>query len=352
MWPTFAAVAEFTHDVIVRGHGLAGAVLVHHLHESGLSCHVFDRQQPGKASTAAAGVVNPISLRRDIPTWRAHEMLDHAHRAYTRLQQDLGTALWQPIDLIKVFPTPAEADQWNRARAKVGSDQFLADRTTAELAENSIPAPHGYGIVQGCAWLDIRQMVELQRKKLIAAGMLSDQLITEEQIILKNGGVTIGEISARWIIHCNGPFPALKGLVPVKGEVLTVRIPTANIRSIIHRGIFILPIGGDLYRIGSTYQWNDVWSGPSAHGCEYLLERARAILPHRIDVVEHHAGVRPTTKDRRPLLGKLNAHQAVFNGLGSRGAMIAPWCAQHLIEHLFDERPIDPEVDLARFSSL
>lgn len=344
-------MAEFTHDVIVRGHGLAGAVLVHHLQERGLTFHVFDREQKGKASSAAAGVVNPISLRRDIPTWRAHEMLAHAQRVYTRIQKDLGAVLWRPIDLIKIFPTPAESDQWQRARSKAGSETFLSDRCTSELEENSITALHGHGIVEGCAWLDIRQLVELQRTHLIAEGLLSDHLILEKDILQKNGGISIGEIRARWIVHCSGPFTPLPGLVPVKGEVLTVRIPTAKLRSIIHRGIFILPIGGDLYRIGSTYQWENVWSGPSAQGVEFLLEKSAEILPHRIEVLEHRAGVRPAAKDRRPLLGELKAHQAIFNGLGSRGAMIAPWCAQHLLEHLFDGRPIDPEADLARFTS-
>jgi hypothetical protein len=31
--------------------------------------------------------------------------------------------------------------------------------------------------------------------------------------------------------------------------------------------------------------------------------------------------------------------------------MLAPWCAEQLYDHLFEGKPLDPEVDLARFAS-
>jgi glycine/D-amino acid oxidase-like deaminating enzyme len=34
----------------------------------------------------------------------------------------------------------------------------------------------------------------------------------------------------------------------------------------------------------------------------------------------------------------------VLNGLGSRGVLLAPWCAAHLADHLFNGAPIDTEV--------
>lgn len=71
-----------------------------------------------------------------------------------------------------------------------------------------------------------------------------------------------------------------------------------------------------------------------------------------VEVLDQQAGVRPTARDRRPLLGRRAAmpRQAVFNGLGSRGVLLAPWCAMHLADHLFQGAELDPEVDLARFA--
>jgi glycine/D-amino acid oxidase-like deaminating enzyme len=63
------------------------------------------------------------------------------------------------------------------------------------------------------------------------------------------------------------------------------------------------------------------------------------------EIVDHQAGVRPASRDRRPILG-----QNILNGLGSRGVLLAPWCATHLVDHLLAGRPIDPEVNASRFA--
>jgi glycine/D-amino acid oxidase-like deaminating enzyme len=60
------------------------------------------------------------------------------------------------------------------------------------------------------------------------------------------------------------------------------------------------------------------------------------------------SGVRPASRDRRPILGITGPRQAVFNGLGSRGVLLAPWSAAHLADHLFAGAALDPEVDLDR----
>ena len=51
------------------------------------------------------------------------------------------------------------------------------------------------------------------------------------------------------------------------------------------------------------------------------------ILKVDFTIISEKAGVRPTTKDRKPLLGIHNTYQklAIFNGLGSRGALQGPY---------------------------
>jgi glycine/D-amino acid oxidase-like deaminating enzyme len=71
-----------------------------------------------------------------------------------------------------------------------------------------------------------------------------------------------------------------------------------------------------------------------------------------VEVIEHWCGVRPASRDRRPILGVTAPGEAVLNGLGSRGVILAPWCARHLAEHLFDGEPLDPEVSVSRFTDV
>jgi len=150
-------------------------------------------------------------------------------------------------------------------------------------------------------------------------------------------------------VRCEGPRAEGGFLVPVRGEGLTVRIPGLRLKHVVHRGVFILPVGDDRYRVGSTFAWDNVWSGPTEEARRWLLDKLERIVSRPVVVEEHWAGVRPASRDRRPVLGRLGAQEAILNGLGARGVLLAPWSALHLAAHLFDDAPLDPEVDVRRF---
>ena len=68
------------------------------------------------------------------------------------------------------------------------------------------------------------------------------------------------------------------------------------------------------------------------------------------EIIDHVVGVRPTTADRKPLLGSFpKANNLVFlNGLGARGIMTAPSMANVLVDHLEENTPLPSEVDINR----
>jgi glycine/D-amino acid oxidase-like deaminating enzyme len=68
-------------------------------------------------------------------------------------------------------------------------------------------------------------------------------------------------------------------------------------------------------------------------------------------ILEQKAGVRPTVLDRRPLMGEHPAYQGVyiFNGLGTKGYMMAPTLASELADFMLEQKPLDPETDIRRF---
>lgn len=331
-------------DVVVLGRGIAGAVLTETLRRAGHSVHVFDQKQEGNASMAAGGVVNPLVLRRDIPSWRAAEFLPVADALYTTWQKRLGVACWHHLPMVKVFPTAKEMDQWRRSMAAPESALFATQLPEPELDEGPFHAPHGYGTVRGSAWLDVPTVLAAQRAELLAEGALSEELVEEKDITAGTDGVRVGAVNARWLVRCQGPFASARGMVPVKGETLVVRIPGLLLTRMVHRGVFILPLGQDRYRVGATFQWTEVFSGPTDKARTWLLERLADLVDAPVEVLSHTAGVRPAARDRRPLLGITGPGEALFNGLGSRGVLLAPWCAEQLVAHLFIGTPLDPEV--------
>jgi len=80
----------------------------------------------------------------------------------------------------------------------------------------------------------------------------------------------------------------------------------------------------------------------------------KALVHCDFEVIDHLAGVRPTVKDRRPMVGThpkfANLH--VLNGLGTRGVMLAPAMAKSLFENIENQIPLEKEIDIKRFKKL
>jgi glycine oxidase len=69
------------------------------------------------------------------------------------------------------------------------------------------------------------------------------------------------------------------------------------------------------------------------------------------EIVDQVAGIRPATKDRKPILGRHPEYFQLYccNGFGSRGVLIAPCIAKELAAHIEEGTPLDPETNLLRF---
>lgn len=339
-----------THDILILGRGIAGLALSETLSARGLRVAVFDAPRNGRATWVAAGVVNPIVLRRTVPSWRASELLAIAGPFYRELEQRYESPIWHPLPLAAIFPTAQEAGLWQLRMREEDLSRMMAPGRIADPGLARLPQPYGHGAVLRAAWLDTKALLRLHGDRLREEGRLIEREVEPGRIRETSDGVAVDEYAAPHLVHCTGPFSDVPGLVPVRGEGLTVRMPGLGLGVMVHRGIFILPMGDDLYRIGATFAWDDVWSGPTQEGRRYLLDRLQRLWPGSIDVVDHWSGVRPASKDRRPIIGRRTPRQWVLNGLGSRGVLLAPWCAAHLADHLIDGKPLDPEVDGARFA--
>ncbi len=91
-----------------------------------------------------------------------------------------------------------------------------------------------------------------------------------------------------------------------------------------------------MYKVGATFNWTDKTSNPSEEGKQELVEKLKKVINVPYKIVDQTAGIRPTVRDRRPLVGKHPKYQnlAILNGLGTRGVMIAPTVAKQLFNHL------------------
>ena len=54
-------------DFIIVGQGIAGTLLAHDLLEKGHSVYIIDKPMIASASKVAAGLINPVGMKRCIP---------------------------------------------------------------------------------------------------------------------------------------------------------------------------------------------------------------------------------------------------------------------------------------------
>jgi glycine/D-amino acid oxidase-like deaminating enzyme len=140
-------------------------------------------------------------------------------------------------------------------------------------------------------------------------------------------------------------------LIPNHGQVLDLKIENLEIDTIVNFGQFLLPFGNEKFRLGATYDWNEVPDVPTEEARELLLSELNSRLKKEVVVESQKTGYRPTTRDRRPILGfaKGNETLGVFGGLGSKGVLLAPYFAKLFTSVLTDGIVIPKEVNTARF---
>jgi glycine/D-amino acid oxidase-like deaminating enzyme len=138
----------------------------------------------------------------------------------------------------------------------------------------------------------------------------------------------------------------------VKGELLIIKAPKLDIDVIINTSVFILPLGDHLFKVGATYNWIDKTNIPTEDGKRELIDRVKEIITCDFEIISHFAGVRPTVKDRKPLVGThsefKNVH--ILNGLGTRGVMLGPSMAKALYEFVENSIPLATEINITRFN--
>jgi glycine/D-amino acid oxidase-like deaminating enzyme len=197
------------------------------------------------------------------------------------------------------------------------------------------------------------------RQRREAKGEMMTGHFDFNQLLIQEKGVSYGEIKARNIIFCEGYQGAGNpyfGWLPFslnKGEVLDVEVALQEQEYIYNKAVYVVGINQDRWRVGATYNWRQVSEEITAEGREELERKLQGLLKKPYQVVAQRAGIRPAVRDRRPLIGRHPALPGVsiFNGMGSKGVMMAPYLAHHFEQYLAGRQELLAEVNILRYLS-
>jgi len=342
-------------DYLIVGSGLAGISFSEIALQNNKSILVLDNNSQN-SSKIAGGLYNPVILKRFTEVSQAKNHLPIMNDFFSNLEKKLNCKVNFEMPILRKFFSIEEQNNWFFASDKVNLAPFLSTNIISRKYAG-IDSPFGYGEVLQTGYVDTALLLKKYKEYLIENNWFLEESFDYSLLQEEGNSIQYKEISARNIIfaegfgmHANPYFKDLP-LDGTKGELFIIKAAALDLDVIINTSVFILPLGNDLYKVGATYNWADKTDVPTEEGKTELIEKIKEILNCDFEIVEHLAGVRPTVKDRRPLVGTHSKHNSIhiLNGLGTRGVMLGPALAKALFENIEFQKPLDREIDIQRF---
>ena len=345
--------SQTTVDYIIVGQGLAGSCLALQLVQQGKRVAVIDRKHENSATQVAAGLFNPITGRHMTLTWMADTLFPYLHEFYKQAEQITAATFFHPMPLYRPFVSIEEQNEWMGKSANATIASYIKDVHVSSIDEDRVQNKFGGLMIQQCGYVNTVKFCEAVRQHIRHTNTLLDEDFQEEELIVEEDFIQYRLFKARKIIFCQGEraattkFFSWLPIRPLKGETLTISTST-TVSKIYNRGVYVVP---EIWRVGATYQFNDTSRSITEVGRKELVTKLDELVNFPYQIVTQSWGMRPTTPDRRPIIGPHPNHQSVviFNGLGTKGVSLAPYFSKVLTTWLENGVPVNKEVDIHRY---
>ena len=259
------------------------------------------------------------------------------------------------IGIYKLLTTPYEQNNWLSKSNSSAISKYMSTNLKT-LNSKGLVNNNVYGLVNFSGRLDISRLLNSFKSYFLKNNQLINKKFNYEDLIIKNDCVLYRGIRAKKIIFCEGisafhnPYFNTLNLKPTKGEIITIYCEGLHLKSIIHLGFLLIPLGDDYYSVGATYDWNYNDNNPTEEARKKIIKVLDRIIQLPYIIVNQYTGIRPSTSDRRALIGihKDYKNMYILNGLGTRGVLLAPYLSKCLIESIYFKNAIDREVNIHR----
>ena len=325
-------------DVLIVGQGIAGSCMAWALHWAGRRVMIVDRGEPITASRIAAGLITPVTGRRMVPMHGYKESFRYAAAFFRRIERELNCLFLDEKPAIRQFVNHDEQCAFEKKLC--GSDVRFA------TLKDDVGRVTGIEML-GAARLNVPRFLEQTRQYFASLGRYQQaELNPDTDIVINQSGVLVAglDIRSACVVFCQGYqpirncwFPTIPD-GPAKGEILRVRLADRSENKVIHKGVWLVPDGSEAdeasFLLGATYDRVHLNDEPTTAGREELLSGLKHITAETPVVIDHVAAIRAGMKRRKPIIGPHPDSDRVFvlNGLGSRGALLAPVAAQALTD--------------------
>ncbi|MEL6628249.1 MAG: FAD-binding oxidoreductase [Bacteroidota bacterium] len=345
--------------IVILGGGLAASFIAARCALRGHEVTIIDDQHPNSASRVAAGLFNIITGRFGALSWLGPQLLEEiqaffSQPTFSELQSYLHyTPIYRPFKTIEGY------NKWiGRSVDPVFQEivQFYEQPQQPHLLHNE----RGGIMIQPCGWADTSRLLQGFEEVLTRdfdVRYIKREIpytafdLEKKSIILEKEPYAFDHvIFAEGYRMTHNPWLKDVRIIPNKGEILLLHAPSWKLPFVLSRKVYLVHIGDDRYVCGSTYRNQFDTTEPTEEGKAEILSHLAKAIKKPFDLVGHWAGVRPTTPNRRPIVGSLPTHQHVhvLGGFGTKGMLLAPFTSRLLDQLIFegiDEIPEEAHID-------
>ena len=349
-----------TADYIIVGQGIAGSLLAYQLLKAGKQVLLLNDEAIPTSSQVAGGIFNPITGKNLDKTWLADTLFPYFKDFYLSLESETQTHFYYETNLFRPYANEQQRRHFLRLTDEYDLGKYIQLVGSEDSYYSKVGNSLGGLYTKHAGWVDVPKMLAALKEVFISKESYYAERFDYQALEILADEVIYKNFRAKKIVFCEGyyasqnPYFDWLPFNPAKGETLIAEMDDYGITEIVNQGAWIIPLGDNQYRFGSTYVWDRLDWAITAEGKDSILKKINTFLPINYQITEQQAGIRPTTKDRRPFLGihPYYKNVSVFNGLGTKGVSLAPYFAKEMLFLLENNKDLMPDSNIKRFYSL
>ena len=339
-------------DVIVVGAGIIGCAVARELALADVSTCILEAREAGAGATqASAGMLVPYIEAPD--DGGLHDLAVRSFELYDAFISELrseGVEIeYRRCGTLQIAQDAADATAlaaqaaWVRSR---GLEARWVTSAEAGAIEPAARAPEGALLVPTHGYVRAGQLTSalLESAKRHGAEFFAHRHVQQITYDGSRVSVTAGDVryDASTIVVAAGSWSGLvindgPAVRPVRGQLIHLRWHGAPINHVLWGGhCYIVPWLDGTLLVGATMEEVGFDERVTVAGVASLLEAALALLPDAADAtfIEARAGLRPSTPNGLPLIGRSPDHPAVIYATGHyrNGVLLAPITAKMVAE--------------------
>ncbi|MBK7799461.1 MAG: FAD-binding oxidoreductase [Saprospiraceae bacterium] len=346
------------YDVAIVGAGLAGCILGDRLTKAGYSVIVFDQVAPGEASKVSSGLINPVTGLRFVKTWRFDELLENAMVYYKDLEIKYDQKIVHPLEIL-VFLKEIEAENnWLARTEDPLYSSFICLEPSPEYFSDQLQLPLSLGKIRNAYRIDIPKVVRSLKIDLKNRCEWLEAQFDYSGLKLSGDSWSYSDCyEFKKIVFCEGykivenPFFNWLPIHGLKGEFLKVTIPVEMPAEVLQSDYTVIPMGHQNFWVGANYELKNITESTTKEERSKQEAFLDQTIKSAYHVQEHNYGIRASSRDRRPAVGRHPQLQNLYviNGLGTKGVTLAPFCTNHLLSLFSEGVELPSEIDIKRF---